>query len=154
MKKIVTSICIGLLTACTSTSDTSSTNNANSETVFQDFVLNQELSSVDRVAPFILSDYMVLDKQFVALETRNRKYFLASVSQQNCADLNFAERIGVLQHEKDVLNVSDQIVRVGFEDQGCIVNNLYKLNKVQYEELSNINIRRRYNTSVNAPTRF
>lgn len=142
-----------MLSGCNST-NSGSTNDFNSETLFQDFIANQGLKSVNKAAPFILSDYMILDDQHVALVTRNRKYFLAALSSAPCAKLEFAERIGILQQEKEVTAAGDKIVRVGYEQQGCVIDTLFKLNRVQYEELSNLNIKRRYNTNINAPTRF
>ncbi|MBT1065298.1 hypothetical protein KJY73_17035 [Bowmanella sp. Y26] len=151
--KLLIGCCVLVMSGCAST-DSGSTNNIKSETLYKDFIANQELKSIEKADPFILADYMILDKQHVALTARNRKYFLAELSNAPCADLEFSERIGLLQLERDAVTAGDQIVRIGFEQQGCTIETLYKLNRVQYEELSNLNIKRRYNADINAPARF
>ncbi|MDN4502032.1 DUF6491 family protein [Alteromonadaceae bacterium BrNp21-10] len=154
MKNLIFAVVTIVLSACSSTSDYSEIKDLNgAEAPYTDYVQSQELMELENVEDFILWDYMILDNQHVTLSERNKKSYMVEL-EESCKNMVFAKRIGIYQREKEVLNKGDQIIRVGNENEGCFITRIYKLNRVQLEQLSHMNVSRRSNTSINSPERF
>jgi hypothetical protein len=106
---------------------------------FKNFIVKQELKSLEKIEPFILKGYLVLDDQHIAITGVNAKTFLLTTSK-TCKNMYQAKKVNLLTNDKNTVQVHlDKVTRVGAEYEPCSITNIYSINKVQYDELVHLN---------------
>jgi len=117
--------------------------NENGETPanYNAYINNQSLIGLDRITQFKVSEWEILDKTHLYVTTRKRKSFLLTTNS-DCSEIEFANRIFFKQTLKDTLvALDDRVAQAGAYEADCVIANIYKLNRVQKDQLMGMNSR-------------
>jgi hypothetical protein len=111
----------------------------NDTQVFKNFVVDQDLASLDKITPFTLDRFMPLDDQHIAVIGVNKKSFLFTLSE-SCKNLRFAKKVSLASSVENAVQVNQaQISRIGEQYSPCTITGIYFMNQVQFDELAYLN---------------
>lgn len=132
MKKLLlTIITLSLITACATTSE----NGKQRFKMYDDYIVENQLTSTDKIRTFKFQGWKSLDNYHLILSSLRKKQYLITL-QNYCNDLDYVPSITLKQTMNSSLSAKfDSIVVSRQPQQECRIKSIHELDKDQEKQV-------------------
>ncbi len=139
-KAITILLSITLLVACTANNN--GIKNSNRFQMYDDYILEQGLNSLNKLRRFKFLNWKSLDNQHLIVSSSYRSQYLVTL-QNYCVDLDTSNSIAFDQSISNSLSANfDSIIVADQRNQKCRINTIHQIDKTEENEL--LKLRKNY----------
>jgi hypothetical protein len=103
--------------------------------IYEDFIVDNQLSSLTKIRTFKMINWSRLDDRHIILSSHHNKNYLVTLSGF-CPDLNQVNSIALKQSmEYSLITKFDSVIVSSHHNQECPISKIHELNKDQLKEI-------------------